>query len=348
MDSGPGSSPAQALHRNDEVPGAGVGASGGRGVGGLTSADGVGGGRVTAVDKALPDSPTPDLANLNWTRRPRLEQPVLLAAFRGWNDAGDAATSAAKNLSRQWGTKPFAELDPETYYDFTVTRPVVHLDGDNHRQITWPTNRFSATRLPGIETDVVILDGIEPHFRWGSFCRHVLGVASHLEARLVVTLGALLADVPHTRPVSIYGSTDNAQLADRLQLRSSRYEGPTGIVGVLGVACREVGIPSASLWASVPAYAAGNPSPKACVALIERVAGLLGTDIDTADLHRESLVYEQEVDELVSSDDDAQTYVAELEKAFDSNADDDVDIDVDVGSPERLVQEVEEFLRDQS
>ena len=267
---------------------------------------------------------------------------MLLAAFRGWNDAGDAATSAAEHLARQWRTKAFAELNPEEYYDFTVARPLVHLDDDGVRELTWPTNSFSAGRVPGTETDVIILEGIEPHFRWGSFCRHVLGVATHLEARLVVTLGALLADVPHTRPVSIYGATDDAELAERMQLRSSRYEGPTGIVGVLGVACRQAGIPSASLWASVPAYAAGNPSPKACLALTEQVAGLLGTDVEVSDLHHQSLVYEQEVDELVSSDDDAQTYVAELEKAFDSNAEADAD------SPERLIKEVEEFLRDQS
>ncbi len=267
---------------------------------------------------------------------------MLLAAFRGWNDAGDAATSAAKHLSQQWRTRPFADLDPELYYDFTVTRPMVHLDDNNDRNLTWPVNRLSAGRVPNTDTDVIILEGIEPHFRWRSFCHHVLGVATHLEARLVVTLGALLADVPHTRPVSIYGSTDNTELGERLQLRSSSYEGPTGIVGVLGVACREAGLPSASLWASVPAYAAGNASPKACLALTERVASLLGAHVDTADLHHQSLVYEQEVDELISSDDDAQTYVAELEKAFDNSP------DVDPDSPERLVQEVEEFLRDQS
>ena len=294
------------------------------------------------MDETVSNSPTPDLAELRWTRRPRLDQPVVLAAFRGWNDAGDAATGAAKHLARQWRTKPFAELDPEEYYDFTVTRPLVHLDEDGHRELTWPTNRFSAGRVPRTETDVIILEGVEPHFRWNSFCRHVLGVATHLRARLVVTLGALLADVPHTRPVSIYGSTDDNQLAERLQLRSSSYEGPTGIVGVLGVACRRTGVPSASLWASVPAYAAGNPSPKACLALTEQVAGLLGTDVETGDLHHQSLVYEQEVDELVSSDDDAQTYVAELEKAFDNTA------DVDPDDPERLVQEVEKFLREQS
>ena len=294
------------------------------------------------MDSPLTDSPTPELAELRWTRRPRLERPVLLTAFRGWNDAGDAATSAAKHLRRQWRTKPFAELDPEEYYDFTVTRPLVHLDGDDRRELSWPANRFSAGRLTETGTDVIILEGIEPHFRWGSFCRHVLGVASHLDARLLVTLGALLADVPHTRPVSIYGATDDTDLAERLELRSSRYEGPTGIVGVLGVACRGAGLPSASLWASVPAYAAGNPSPKACLALTERIAGLLGTEVDTVDLHQQALVYEQEVDELISSDDDAQSYVAELEKAFDSSA------EVNISSPERLVQEVEDFLRDQS
>lgn len=294
------------------------------------------------MDSPTPDSPTPDLAELRWTRRPRLEEPVLLAAFRGWNDAGDAATGAAKHLSQHWRTRPFAELDPESYYDFTVTRPLVHLDDNDERRLTWPTNRFSAGRIPDSAIDVIILEGIEPHFGWKSFCSHVLGLASHLEARLVVTLGALLADVPHTRPVSIYGSSDDEELAERLQLRSSRYEGPTGIVGVLGVACREAGLPSASLWASVPAYAAGNPSPKACLALTEQVASLLGTQVDTADLHHQTLAYEQEVDELISSDDDAQIYVAELEKAFDNNP------DVGIGSPERLVREVEEFLRDQS
>ena len=294
------------------------------------------------MDTASPDSPTPDLAELRWSQRPNLERPVLLAAFKGWNDAGDAATGAAKHLVDQWKTEPFAELVPETYFDFTVTRPLVQFDGDGQRTLTWPTNRFSAGVLPDAGTNVVILEGIEPHFRWGSFCRHVLGLADLLEARLVVTLGALLADVPHTRPVSIYGSTDDKQLAQRLSLRSSSYEGPTGIVGVLGVACRQAGVPSASLWASVPAYAAGNPSPKATLALTEQVAGLLGVKVDTGDLRRQSLLYEQEVDELVSGDDDAQTYVAELEKAFDSNA------DVELEGPERLVREVEEFLRDQS
>lgn len=294
------------------------------------------------MESPLPDSPTPDLADLQWIGRPRLDQPVLLAAFRGWNDAGDAATSAAEHLSREWRTRPFAELDPESYYDFTVTRPTVHIDDDDVRNLTWPANRFSAARVPSSTTDVIILEGIEPHFRWNAYCRHVLGVAALLEARLVVTLGALLADVPHTRPVSIYGSTDDTKLAERLELRSSRYEGPTGIVGVLGVACRKAGLPSASLWASVPAYAAGNPSPKACLALTERVAGLLGTEVETAELHHQSLAYEREVDELISSDDDAQTYVAELEKAFDASP------DVDPDSPERLVQEVEDFLRDQS
>ncbi|MXZ29679.1 MAG: PAC2 family protein [Acidimicrobiia bacterium] len=298
-------------------------------------------GRVTPVDDAA-QSPTPDLAELHWTRRPRLKQPVVLTAFRGWNDAGDAATEAAKHLARHWRTKPFAELDPENYFDFTVARPLVHFDDEGQRRLTWPTNRLSAGRVPGTSTDVVILEGVEPHFRWGSFCRHVLGMAQHLRARLVVTLGALLADVPHTRPVAIYGSTDDTQLAERLQLRRSSYEGPTGIVGVLGVACREAGVPTASLWASVPAYAAGNPSPKATLALTEQVAGLLGTDIETADLHHQTLVYEQEVDDLVNSDDDAQTYVAELEKAFDNAP------DVGPEDPERLVQEVEKFLRDQS
>ena len=297
------------------------------------------------MDKPLPGMephPTPDFTDLSWTRLPRLEGPVLVAAFRGWNDAGDAATGAAKHLRRTWRTKPFAELDPEEYYDFTVTRPQVHLGANGRRELSWPANRFSAARLPGTETDLIILEGIEPHFRWGSFCRHVLGLASHLEATLVVTLGALLADVPHTRPVSIYGSSDDAELAERLELRSSSYEGPTGIVGVLGVACREVGLPSVSLWASVPAYAAGNPSPKACLALIERVAALLGTEVDTDDLEQQAIAYEQDVDELISSDHEAQSYVSELEKAFDSNA------EVDLGSTERLVREVEEFLRDQS
>ncbi len=284
---------------------------------------------------------TSDLTDLRWKRHPKLERPVLLAAFKGWNDAGDAASLAAKFLRKCWGFKPFAEIDPEQYFDFTVTRPQVSFDDEGQRQITWPTNAFSSASIPGSGTDLILLEGVEPHFRWKRFCSHIVGLALHFDASLVVTLGALLADVPHTRPVTIFGASDDPDLSKKLMLRHSNYEGPTGIVGVLGVIGRATGVSSTSLWASVPAYTANNPSPKATKALVDELSKLLGAEIDSSSLQKQAEDYERNVDEIVSADEDARAYVDELEQSYDSPE------DVEKGAPERLVAEVEKFLREQ-
>lgn len=290
---------------------------------------------------STPPENAQDLEDLKWNEQPELKHPVLITAFKGWNDAGDAASLAAKYLRKLWGLKPFAEIDPEHYYDFTVTRPQVSFEDSGQRKLTWPANSFSAARIPGSEIDVILLEGVEPHFRWKRFCGHVAGVAKHFDSFLMVTLGALLADVPHTRPVAIFGTCDDHELAQKMHLRHSNYEGPTGIVGVLGVYGRSVGISSASLWASVPSYTANNPSPKATKALVEEVANLLGVEVEADDLQEQAEEYERNVDEIVNADEDAKAYVNELEQSYDSPE------EVEKGAPERLVAEVEKFLREQ-
>src|SRR5690606_38201916 len=218
--------------------------------------------------------------HLRWRERPALDRPVLIAAFEGWNDAGDAATSAVAYLHDQWDARVIADIDPEEFYDFTSTRPRVELDEDEVRRIVWPANELSVATVPATDRAVVLLRGIEPQLKWRTFCDEVLAAAGALGVDLVVTLGALLAEVPHTRPVSVYGTAYADAVVDELGLSPSRYEGPTGIVGVLHAACQDAGLRSASLWAAVPTYVPGAPSPKAALALVDRVAQLLDTTID--------------------------------------------------------------------
>ena len=203
--------------------------------------------------------------------RPELEKPVLLAAFRGWNDGAQAASLAAGYLAKTWDAEQFAEIDPEDFFDFQATRPHVSLEDGLTRRIEWPETGFYHARPEGLDRDVVLLLGIEPNLRWRTFTELVVGLATELEVELMITLGALLADVPHTRPAPVTGSATDSELVERLGLSASRYEGPTGIVGVLHDACREAGIPSASLWAAVPHYVSLTPSPRAAVALCERL-----------------------------------------------------------------------------
>lgn len=263
---------------------------------------------------------------------------MLIAAFEGWNDAGDAASEAALHLAARWGAEPVAEIDPEEFFVFTDTRPEVHLDDDAERQIEWPENVFRAGHIRGRERDVIILTGTEPQLRWRTFVGLVLDVASSLQAAMVVTLGALLTDIPHTRPTSIIGTAAADDLVDRLDLRRSTYEGPTGIVGTLSQASRAAGFPTVSLWAGVPSYVPGSPSPKAQLALVERTAELLDTSVSTTDLEIAAASYERQIDELVSDDADSVAYVSELERAYD-----DADLSGDSTS---LVDEVEQFLKD--
>ncbi|MEM9201324.1 MAG: PAC2 family protein [Actinomycetota bacterium] len=282
--------------------------------------------------------------DLNWHRAvPDLRRPILIAAFEGWNDAGDAATIATRQLVERLDATPLVDIDPEHYFDFSATRPIVHLDEDRRRSISWPANQLLAARVPTATRDVVILIGLEPQLQWRRFCRQVLEVARIVDASTIVTLGALLTDVPHTRPVQVYGATEDPELQQRLDLEPSAYEGPTGIVGALTTEAVQAGFPTATFWASVPSYVPGAPSPKAALELVHHVCEVLGTTVFVTDLEIAAADYERQVDELVAEDDDTAEYVRELEAAWDDEEDDVEPLDDD---PELLVAEVEEFLRD--
>src|SRR5919106_17575 len=253
----------------------------------------------------------------------KLNDPVLVAAFRGWNDAGDAATFAAAHLARVWSAKTFATLDPEDFYDFQAVRPEVQLEEGYTRKITWPSNEFSAAHLSGRPHDVIVLIGTEPNLKWRTFTQLIVDVAKEHEVNLVITLGALLADVPHSRAVHITGPAVEKQLVEELGLRRSRYEGPTGIVGVLHDACSNAGVRSASLWAAVPHYLAVTPNPKAALALVNKASGLIGATADVSNLERATVAYvrllEERTDEEPSEIDpsklpSADALAAEVER----------------------------------
>ncbi|MDQ6796559.1 MAG: PAC2 family protein, partial [Actinomycetota bacterium] len=260
--------------------------------------------------------------HVQWDNRPRLRRPVLIVAFEGWNDAADAASDAARYLQVRWGARPFATIDPEEFYDFSSTRPEARLGDGLRREIVWPTTEFSAASLPDTPHDVVVLVGSEPQLRWRTFCSEVVGVATELRAEMVITLGALLADVAHTRPVRVTGTAADSELVASLGLERSTYEGPTGILGVLQDAFRTAEVKSASLWAAVPHYVAATPSPKATLALVERTAGLLSTRVITADLEQRAVDYERQVTEVVATDDDVSAYVRRLEETADATGED--------------------------
>jgi proteasome assembly chaperone (PAC2) family protein len=285
------------------------------------------------------------VSSLRWHHRPTLRRPVLVAAFEGWNDAGDAASGAARWLADRYGAELVATIDAEEFFDFTATRPLVDSDEDGRRRITWPdTELWAATTDTG--SDLVVMVGHEPHLRWRTYCRAVLDAADALDASLVLCLGALLTDIPHTRPTTVTGATDDAGLTERLGLVRSTYEGPTGIVGVLNAAAAEAERSTASLWAAVPTYVSGAPSPKATLALVERALTVLGLSLPTTDLQIASAAYERQIDELVSSDDDTAAYVASLEEAADEEQLEEEELDALAASdPEALVEEVERFLR---
>jgi predicted ATP-grasp superfamily ATP-dependent carboligase len=231
---------------------------------------------------AAPDRP-PALEHIRWNDRPRLQRPVLVTAFEGWNDAGDAASTAVRHLGLHWRAEPFATIDPETFYDFTSTRPQVRLTPAGDRQIDWPENVFASVTVSE-DLHIVTLVGTEPQLRWRTFCSQITGLARLLDVRMVMTVGALLSEVPHTRPTPVYGAAYNPELTTDLGLMPSRYEGPTGIVGVLHAAFADAGLPSASLWAAVPTYVPSAPSPKAALSLVERAARMLEVEVDTSEL----------------------------------------------------------------
>lgn len=279
-----------------------------------------------------------------------LTNPVVVAGFTGWNDAGDAASTAVRTLIESSGAVALAEIDPEPFTDFATVRPHIRLDDERRRSIVWPTVGIWGATTPG--TDVILILGPEPALRWRSFCEQITGVAERFSARMAFTLGALLADVPHTRATQIIATATDAGLIDRFDLERSRYEGPTGIVGVLHDALSRGGFPTASLWAAVPGYAAQLPSPRATFALLERACAMMGTPAPVAAVAAEIADYDAKVAALISDDDDLVTYVSRLEAMIDEmdgepDDDDDEFDDIDDTDPAILVDEVEQFLRNQ-
>jgi predicted ATP-grasp superfamily ATP-dependent carboligase len=272
--------------------------------------------------------------------RPSLERPVLITAFRGWNDGGQGASLAGAYLARLWNAEQFAEIDPEGFFDFQATRPMVSLSEGMERKLEWPENLLFHARIPGAGRDVILLLGVEPNLRWRRFTGLIVELATELGVELVVTLGALLADVPHTRPAPVTGSASDQELVEQLGLQLSRYEGPTGIVGVLHDAFRTASVPSVSLWAAVPHYVSLAPSPKAALALCERLGGIIGAPVDTAELAEAAESYQRQVTEAVSTDEETAAYVEELEQRAD-------EIDEEsLPSGESLAAELTRFLRE--
>jgi proteasome assembly chaperone (PAC2) family protein len=269
---------------------------------------------------------------------PALVDPVMIAAFEGWNDAGEAATAAVDHLIAAWSAQTVAALDPEDFYDFQVNRPTISLGPDGERQITWPTSQLAVCRPPGSERDLVLLRGIEPNMRWREFCAQLLATADDLGVQMVVTLGALLADTPHTRPVPVTGTATDAELVDRLKIQESRYEGPTGIVGVFQDACDRLDMPAVSFWAAVPHYVAQPPCPKATLALLGQVEDLLEVSVPLGDLPEEARAWERGVDELSREDTEVAEYVRALEESRDA-------ADLPEASGEAIAKEFERYLK---
>ncbi|MER5491931.1 PAC2 family protein [Streptomyces sp. NPDC002490] len=269
---------------------------------------------------------------------PELIDPVMVAAFEGWNDAGDAASTAVAHLDKEWKGEVFAALDAEDYYDFQVNRPTVWLDG-GVRKITWPTTRLSVVRIGGDKPrDLVLVRGIEPSMRWRSFCNELLGFAHELGVELVVILGALLGDTPHTRPVPVSGVTSDPDLARTMDLEETKYEGPTGIVGILQEACTHAGVPAVSLWAAVPHYVSQPPNPKATLALLNRLEDLIDLRIPLGDLPEDARAWQLGVDQLAAEDSEVAEYVQTLEEAKDT-------AELPEASGEAIAREFERYLR---
>lgn len=311
--------------------------------------------------------------HIRWISEPNLVNPTVIAAFTGWNDAADAASSALQNLVQGWGATALGEIDPELFTDFATIRPHVKLSDGRVRKIVWPTIGLWHARSAG--SDVILLLGPEPSLRWRLFTDQVLGLFEKFDSKMFLTLGALLADVPHSRPVQLIGTATDENLVNRFSLQRSRYEGPTGIVGVLHDACSKTDMASASLWAAVPAYAGQISSPKAAVALMQRACDIIGTPAPVGHMMDSVAAYEAQLDSMIEDDDDLQAYVGRLETMSDSGMsiddDDDFEFDEDdsqlqfdfasdtgddaldapdadeVGDAEILMEEVEQFLRDQ-
>jgi predicted ATP-grasp superfamily ATP-dependent carboligase len=280
---------------------------------------------------------------LIWDRRPdALRAPALVCAFEGWNDAGDAASSAVSFLASSLHASRFARVEPEEFFDFQANRPCIRFTDSGTREITWPAVEVFEALAPKAPRDLVLVQGIEPSMRWRAFCSQLIDLAEALGVQLVVSLGALLGDIPHTRPVALTGHASDPALVERLEMHSSSYEGPTGIVGVLHTACLEAGLPSASLWASVPHYVAAATNPKAALALLRSAERLVGVSVDVSKLESAAADYERQVGLAVQSDPDIQAFVERLEQAAESEQESSLS---EVPSGDVLAREFQRFLR---
>jgi proteasome assembly chaperone (PAC2) family protein len=269
---------------------------------------------------------------------PELTDPMVVVAFEGWNDAGDAATGAVEHLELIWDARPLVALDPEDYYDFQVNRPTVSLIAGVNRRIEWPTTRISVARPPGSDRDVVLIRGIEPNMRWRGFCAELIEILQELDVQIVVALGALLADTPHTRPTPVTGSAYDAESARTYGLETSRYEGPTGILGVFQDACVQAGLPAIAFWAAVPHYVSQPPSPRATVALLQRVEEVLEITVPLGALPQQADDWVKTVDEMANEDDEVVEYVRSLEERA-------AEVDLSQANGDQIAREFERYLR---
>src|SRR3989440_8780435 len=280
---------------------------------------------------------------LQWEYRPDgLRAPAMICAFKGWNDASDAASTALTFVGSALGATRFATIDPEEFYDFQATRPRVKLTEGRAREVVWPAVELYEARVPRAPRDLILLSGSEPSFRWRTFTKVIVDLVEAIGVQLVVTVGALLADVPHTRPVSITGLASDPALVARLGLASSSYEGPTGIVGILHAACQHAGLPSASLWAAVPHYIAATPNPKAALALVRKLEGLVGVAVDASELESAASDYERQVNAAVQTDPDVQAFVERLEQAQSAEPGEDPG---PLPSGDTIARDLQRFLR---
>ena len=264
----------------------------------------------------------------------------MVASFRGWNDGAQGASLAASFLAREWEATQFAEIEPEDFFDFQDVRPHVKLEGGMTRNIDWPENSFHHAGIPGLDRDIVLLQGIEPSLKWQTFTSLVANLAKDLEVESMISFGALLADVPHTRDAPVTGAGSDEALVEKLGLAPSRYEGPTGIVGVLHDVCREIGVPSASIWAAVPHYASLAPSPKAAHALLKKFSSFLEIELDLSELEEAAETYTEQVSTAVAADDETAQYVRQLEEQADAIEEE------DIPSGDTLAAELSRFLRE--
>lgn len=275
-------------------------------------------------------------------------RPIMILAFTGWNDAAEAATTAARYLTASFSGEKFAEIDPEDFYHFGLSRPYVRFKAGSEieREVIWPATEFSISQSTDLTRDVIVGVAPEPHLRWRTYCETVIKLARSCEVTLVLTLGALLAEVPHTKPVRLVGTASDPELAARFGLRPTRYEGPTGIIGVLNTICRDHEVPAASLWANVPHYISGIENPKASLALVKRVLSLLGAQADLSDLDEAGRQFDQNLKEIVAQNAKIKNYIAKLE-AKDTEEEGATPAQSDLPPASELVAEIEQFLRQQ-